>query len=115
MLKATLKAKLLFIGILATAIPLLVISVLNWRQSLRTEGIARSGTEELAYADLDHLVTSIRATCELMAGSLQHRLDTDLAVLDDDIAHSGGIRFSADEMIDWNAINQATKQAQSVK
>ncbi len=60
-----LKTKLVVIGILLTAIPLLVFSVFILGQNNRMKNAAEEGCTSLAYADLDHIARSVYSMCAI--------------------------------------------------
>lgn len=60
-----LKTKLLVVGILLTAIPLVITSLLVFRQNNQMKNVAEQESTELAYADLDHIVENVYSMCEV--------------------------------------------------
>jgi len=115
MLKAfSLKAKLLFFGILLSVGPLMVISGVTVLQNREVSRTADRGLRELAVADLDHLVQDVYVMVstqnELVQQAVNHSLNLARKVLHD----AGEVELSTAESVEWNAVNQFSKAAQSV-
>jgi methyl-accepting chemotaxis protein len=100
-----LRTKLLTIGILLTIVPLLVISVIVFRQNKIMVNVSEEGNTTLAYADLDHLTKGIYALCETQQELIQENLISSLNVAREVFKETGEIGFSQ-EAVTWNAVNQ---------
>jgi len=109
--KFALKGRLLFIGIVLTAMPLMVVAFVTWRQSVRMEAIAREGCTQLAYTDLDHMAQSIYDLCESGRLFLEQQTRTALKMAAETLARAGAVSLNEQEKVSWHAVNQFTQTA----
>jgi len=106
--KASLKIKLLGLGIVMTAVPLLAIYAVVHTQNARVSDVAQQESRKLAYADLDHIAQGIYGMCLSQQELLEQKLQNDAAVAKATLAAQGAITFD-EEQADWEATNQFTK------
>ncbi len=106
--KMSLKAKLLGLGIVMTAVPLLAIYAVVHAQNARMLAVAQQESRKLAYADLDHIAQGIYGMCLSQQELLEQKLQSDASVAKAVLAARGAISFD-DEQAEWSAINQFTK------
>jgi methyl-accepting chemotaxis protein len=111
--KAPLKTKLLGLGIVMTAVPLLAIYAVVHFQNARVLDVAQQESRKLAYADLDHIAQGIYGMCLSQQELLQQKLQNDASVAKATLAAKGAIAFE-EERIDWEATNQFTKSTTRV-
>jgi methyl-accepting chemotaxis protein len=109
MFKMKLRTKLVMCGILLTLIPILIVTAITFLQTSKMVIAAQEETEKLALADLDHIVTSVYATCQAQDELIQKEIDNSLRVAHDIFKQIGEVSFSA-ETCTWDAVNQYTKQ-----
>ncbi|MFZ2042118.1 MAG: hypothetical protein WAV08_15585, partial [Desulfobacterales bacterium] len=102
--KASLKIKLLGLGIVMTAAPLLAISAVVHTQHARVSDVAQQESRKLAYADLDHIAQGIYGMCLSQQELLEQKLQNDAAVAKATLAAQGAITFD-EEHADWEATN----------
>ncbi|HOX25795.1 MAG TPA: methyl-accepting chemotaxis protein [Candidatus Krumholzibacteria bacterium] len=112
--RLSLRSRLLLIGISITVVPLAVIIGVVITKQNQMKVAAAEECRTLAFADLDHIVTGIRAMCTTQQAVLEDNVRDGLAVARDAIASRGVVTFAADYAT-WNAVNQATKQATQVQ
>ncbi|MFY9942428.1 MAG: methyl-accepting chemotaxis protein [Desulfobacterales bacterium] len=108
--KMSLKAKLLGLGIVMTAVPLLAIYVVVHAQNARVSAVAQQESRKLAYADLDHIAQGIYGMCLSQQELLEQKLQSDASVARAILAAHGAISFD-DDQAEWVATNQFTKSA----
>ena len=108
-----LKTKLLTLGILLTALPILMATAINLYQNSKMISVTAEETEVLALNDLDHIAESVFHLCKTQQDSLQQSVDSSLNVARDVMAQSGQVNFSS-ETVPWTAVNQYTKKSESV-
>jgi len=108
--KMSLKAKLLGLGVVMTAVPLLAIYVVVHAQNARMFAVAQQESRKLAYADLDHTAQGIYGMCLSQQELLEQKLQSDASVARAILAAHGAISFD-DEQAEWVATNQYTKTA----
>ena len=107
--KMKLQTKLLTIGILLTIVPLLVVSIIVFRQNRKMVQVSDEENTKMAYADLDHIAKSIYALCETQQELIRENLVSSLNVAREVLKEAGTIGFSEEEVVIWNAINQYNK------
>ncbi|MEN6334976.1 MAG: Cache 3/Cache 2 fusion domain-containing protein, partial [Phycisphaerales bacterium] len=109
-----LQTKLLATGILITAVPLVVISAVVYRQNKRMIHVAEDGSTQLAYADLDHIAQNIYGMCRAQQQMLQANVNSGLNVARESLQEAGEIRL-ASETVTWDAVNQQSNAPQRVE
>jgi len=109
-----LQTKLLAIGILVTAVPLVVISAVVFTQNKRMTGVAEEGNTDLAYADLDHIAESIYGMCKAQQEMLQANVTASLNVARSVLDCAGEVQFSS-ETVTWDTVNQESKSSHRVE
>lgn len=108
-----LRAKLLTIGILLTAVPLLIIFATVLRQNNRMAQVAAEESAKIASDDLNHLVKGIYAACEARHDAVLDHTQAGLNVARDVLTKTGEVSF-AEETVSWDAVNQYTKLSSKV-
>ena len=108
--KKTLKSRLLTAGIALTLAPLLIMGAVVWWQNQRMEDTASSQSTQLAYADLDHIVSGVYNICLTQQKSLQKSVNEKLNVSRMVMAHEGEIHLDPEKNVTWNAVNQFNQQ-----
>lgn len=109
-----LQTKLLVIGVLVTAVPLVVISAVIFTQNKRMTNVAEKGNTELAYADLDHIAQNIYGMCKAQQEMLQANVTASLNVARNTLDGIGQVQF-ASETVAWDAMNQESKTSHRVE
>ncbi|MEN6426804.1 MAG: methyl-accepting chemotaxis protein [Phycisphaerales bacterium] len=109
-----LQTKLLAIGILVTAVPLVVISAVIFTQNRRMTTVAEKGNTDLAYADLDHIAQNIYGMCKAQQEMLQANVTASLNVARGVLTRAGDVQFAA-ETVAWDAVNQESKASLRVE
>ena len=77
-MKMKLQTKLLTFGVLLTAVPLLVVSLVILRQNSKMVSVAEVESTKMAYADLDHIANNIYSMCKSQQELLQDRVNRSL-------------------------------------
>ena len=105
----TLRTKLVTLGIVLSAMPMVILVLVAWRQNTLTQATAREGSTRMAYEDLDRLAANVYEMCGAYQPVLQQQVTASLAVARDLAKRQGNFGFSADRQFSWNAVNQFTK------
>ena len=106
----SLKRKLLLTGVLLAVIPLAVLTTIIVKQEMRMLETASEECLNLAFTDLDHIADGIYVLCETQHEVLQQNVNLGLNVTKHVMDLEGKVSFS-DETVEWEAINQFTKQS----
>ncbi|MFT3830341.1 MAG: Cache 3/Cache 2 fusion domain-containing protein [Opitutaceae bacterium] len=109
----SLRARLLLAGITLSALPLVVIAVLVYRQNNRMTAIAVEESRVLAHADLDHVARGAFALCVAQQEALSSMLQAALRTAQSTLGRAGDAALARDS-VEWTATNQLTKQAGAV-
>ena len=112
--RMSLRGRLLSIGVLLTALPLVIVATIVYFQSSRMENAASEESISLAYADLDHIAGSIHTMCATQQELLEQKLMCDLKVASDLLGSRGEVGF-AEETVRWDAVNQFTGARSTVQ
>jgi hypothetical protein len=108
-----LRTKLLVVGISLAVIPLLIISVVMFRQFGAMVDVAAVESTNLAYADLDNIATWVYSGCMMQQKMVEEKLDCALNVSNSLLAMSDA--NLAQETVAWNAVNQFDKSTLRVE
>lgn len=94
----TIGKKLLFFGILGSAIPVLIIGgIAVWEGSKNVETVSRE-CNRLATDDLDHIVLGLCGTLKSHQEELQRKIACDLNVAANELAAMGGVAFDGNKV-----------------
>jgi len=107
-----LKMKLMVYGILLSVIPLILISLISFFQDAQTAKTVRHETSNLNIANFEHLVKGVYSTCKTSQEQVQKVVNSSLNVARDIMKQQGSVELS-NEAIEWQAMNQYTKEKQS--
>lgn len=107
-----LKMKLMIYGILLSVIPLVLISLTSFFQDAQTAKIVRRETSNLTIENFEHLVKSVYATCKASQEQVQKEVNSALNVARDIMKQQGAVKLS-NETIEWQVVNQYTKEKQT--
>lgn len=125
----TLQRKLIISKLGLALVPLIAASgILLWRTDLgfrkaigATESAfhanaqrSRDALVSASMADLSHVAQDVYATCQAQQELLQQKVTNDLNVARKCVEDAGGIAF-APEMVNWDAVNQTTKESVRVE
>ncbi|OHB47849.1 MAG: hypothetical protein A2Y10_11280 [Planctomycetes bacterium GWF2_41_51] len=103
-----LSTKLVVTGILATIIPLLIVSAVTFVGNQKMVKVAEKSATELAFADLDHIAQNVHGMCTNQAEFLKLHMDKCLSAAQE-ILKKSNVTFESNEMVVWNAVNQLNK------
>lgn len=110
----SLRAKLMIIGVTLSTIPVMVVGAIVYRQNTQMTTIAAEESSKMAYADLDHMAKGIMAMCESQQEVLQQHVNNGLNVAENLVSKGGGVRLATDQQVEWDAVDQYSKQARKV-
>lgn len=108
-----LKMKLMIYGILLSVIPIVLISLISFFQDAQTENFVKRETSDLTIANFEHLVKGVYSTCKTSQEQVQKEVDSSLNVARDIMKQHGPVELS-NETIEWQAVNQYTKEKQTL-
>ncbi len=111
--KISLQAKLLILGGVLTALPMVTLTFFVLWQNQKMVDVAAEESAQLAVTDLDHIVTNVLAMCEIQEDFLQKKMLSDLAVARGLMRETGAVRLTS-EQVQWSAVNQFTHDVRSV-
>ncbi len=109
-----LRTRLLFFGIVLTALPLLVVSGLTYLQNQKMVRLSTDEISKLAYADMQHVLEGIYGTCSTRNHAVQDHVKAGLNVARDQVRKTGAVSF-LQETVKWNAVNQFNNASQPVE
>ncbi len=111
----SLKFKLIALGVILSVTPLLVVATSTFYQNRHMTGAASDGLSQLAHESLHHTVSGIRTMVATQNELLQESVIHDLNVARRLMRDGGGLFLDFAETATWQAINQYTKQKQSIE
>ena len=112
-MKMKLQTKLLTFGVLLTAVPLLVVSLVILRQNSKMVNVAETESTKLAYADLDHIANNITTMCKAQQEAMQDRVNRSLDAARY-VLEETSVGFATDSVA-WDAVNQGTGASSRVE
>jgi methyl-accepting chemotaxis protein len=111
--KMKLQTKLLVIGIVLTVLPLAAVSLVILAQNQKMVKAADEESMKLAYADLDHIAQSTYTLCQVQQDTVQKSVNSALSVARHVMQQAGSLHLD-DEIVSWDAANQATNASSKV-
>ena len=108
-----LKIKLMVFGILLSIVPLILISLISFFQDSQSEKIVEHETSNLAIENFENLVKGVYLTCKTSQEQVQDAVNRSLNVARDIMKQQGDVELS-NETIEWQAVNQYTKDKQTL-
>jgi methyl-accepting chemotaxis protein len=105
-----LKRKLVLIGLLIVSFPLAIIAAVTLHFNDKMAGIAQQETSRLAEATLDNIVTGVYNVCEARHKAVLEQVVSGINIAAKMLRETGKVSFSG-ESVEWNAVNQYTKDA----
>jgi len=112
-IRLSLKSRILVACAIMLIVPLVIISGVTVVKQNKMQQEAAVSCRNLAFADLDHVVTGIHAMCASQQAVLEDGVGDGLAVTSHIMNNLGDVSF-ADETVAWTAVNQYTKSSSTV-
>ncbi len=109
-----LRTKIFLIGGILTVVPLLTVSILSYFSNAEIGTIASQNSVIQADTDLEHIAGGILGMCDLQEKMLNSTLDTAIDFAWHEVGKLGEASLSKDT-VEWQAVNQYTKQSQAAK
>ncbi len=110
----TIRMKLIIAGVVATIIPLLLIAAIAMWKAEQAEEIAADAVEQLARNQNEGIVSGIVAMVTSMQEVLEQKTISDLNVARDILRRTGRVHF-AEETVQWQAINQFSREQTTLR
>jgi hypothetical protein len=104
------RSKLIVLGTVLTGAPLVLFGAATWWQSAQFRAAAVQGSQNLAHADLDHIVQNVYRLCEEARASLERSLVENLSVASAELERAGNLHLDSGSTVSWEARNQFTKE-----
>lgn len=103
------RTKLVLLGAIASIIPLILMLTTVVRQNTKVVRTGEEKSQELAYADLEHIVDNLYTLAESHQEVTQKNINASLKVAKDLMTRYGQLSFSQ-ENVPWQAKNQFSKE-----
>ncbi len=114
-MKLSLQTRLLIQGAIFTIIPALIIFLGVYIQNNKIRESVLEETEKLVNSDLKHITEGVYSLCEIQQEVLENFVGKSLDVAHKLVDVSGGFRINTDSLQAWEAINQFSKEKQSIE
>ncbi len=111
----SLKAKLLTAGLGVAVGPLAIVAVFLYSQADVISGLAREEIVEQGHQQMEKEIGGIIDTVEITQELLQQNVKTLLSFASDKLDQLGGLRFSEQDTVEWDAVNQYNGLQRTVK
>ena len=112
--KCTLQTKLVMLGIVMTLIPLMVVSLLVFKQNRTIAEVTKIENTKLAYADLEHMARNVYALCQTQQEVIQANVNSSLNVARETMVSIGSVVLDSNSTVNWNAVNQYTNASMAI-
>lgn len=112
--RLSLKVRLITIGTLLAIIPLSLITGITLWQFATTLQVATTETDKLASNALTQIAEGVYNICQTQQETIEMELNNAIHVAEDVIARNQGLNLNNQEMVKWKAVNQFTKESQSL-
>lgn len=110
----TIRSKLIFVGIVATIIPLIIIAGVATWQANRAEAIAADEMLRIAIDNNESILAGIVSMVTSQQEVLEQKVVSDLNVARDVLQRTGTVSFDR-ERLRWRAVNQFTRQESTLQ
>lgn len=111
----SLKSKLLLSGTLLTVIPLIVVLFIYSITASQKSDLMQQEIDRISTADLDHIIKGVYSMVETQHAILVQSLEHNLDVVKYLVEEEGGITENQGRLIQWDAVNQITKEKSSIE
>ena len=111
---AKLKTKLLTIGLLLSTVPLVVLSIIVFRQNKAVVSTTGQESTKLAFAGVDNIAKAVYAMCETQHEGVLQNVNHSLDVARDALQNTGKVNLSQ-ETVAWDAVNQLSNDSVHVE
>ena len=108
-----LKTKLLLLGCILGIVPMLVVGYFVETQNKAIVGVAEEAVFKLAQDDFRHVLEQVYTLAETHYEATVSDLEANLNMARELVAREGGFRRTP-ETLNWTAVNQFTKERQSI-
>lgn len=115
MMKFSLRAQLISIGLLSVAIPLGLVAGFSWMQGRKTAAFTERETTQMVDDQFSHLVQGVVELVRLAEQQLDAQLRMQLRIAEDILARRSGVTLSNDSLVEWKASNQLSGQERTVR
>jgi hypothetical protein len=106
--------KLLILGSVLTAAPLLLFGSVMWQSNQRLHEIAYAGCLHAAEADLDHIADGVYRLCDDGRSALERQVRENLYSARVLMDEAGAMQIGTERTVSWEARNQFTKTVSTV-
>jgi len=107
----TLRKKLLLFGVLVSFIPMMLCLTVSGISNTQITNLATEKNLFLINMDLDHIVSNVMNMCQAQNGIVLQMLSSALKLSNRIIDQQGNFSIKSDKKVQWNAINQFTKES----
>ena len=109
--KKTLRFKLIFFSLVIVILPVICVFTAAYVNNRNMEEIAIAQTNKLAFADLDHIATSVYVMAKSQNQLAGDMIENAIRIAKNLLVEKGGVSMDKGHMVAWNAVNQFTKEA----
>ena len=109
--KKTLRLKLILFSLLIVILPAIGLFVAAYVNNSHLESMVVKQVDEMARADLDHIVTNVYAMAQSQNQLAQEMIENAMRISKNILKEKGAVTIDGSRLVEWNAVNQFTKQA----
>ncbi|GAB4331268.1 MAG: hypothetical protein Kow0037_07720 [Calditrichia bacterium] len=113
-MKLMVKHKIIGLGLLATLIPVLIITSLIFVKKSSTAHDVKAELDNIGRSELSQIAKDVYGICEVAHDLLDKQVRASLNIAISKMEDFGKARVSSGRMVQWQAINQFTGQSQTV-
>jgi len=114
MMKMTLKRKIIGLAVLAAILPVVVMIILMGSFQSSVSELASKELGDVAMANMAQIAKDVYGLCETSNDLIQKKINNGLNVAGNILKQHKGIE-TGKEKVDWDAVNQITKQSQKIE
>ena len=108
--KKTLRFKLIVFSLLIVILPTLCLFSAAYINNSNLKETVIQQTNEMAHDDLDHIVSNVYAMAQSQNQLAEEMIENAMKISESILKEKGDVSFDEKNMIDWNAVNQFTKE-----
>lgn len=111
----SLQFRLLITGIACTLVPLILIGVVTQYEGKQIASVSKDAMLELAHSELTNMNRDALSQVAIVRKLLENQVSKSLGVARDELQERGGFLLDPNEKVEWEAINQFSKNKSKIR
>lgn len=109
----TIKSRLVLMGFIFTALPLLLFAAIAYSQNIKMRKLAADSNKAQSISELKHIVNGVYNMLTAQQELLQHTVNANLNLASDTLKEEGGLSTTVNKL-SWDAVNQFNNETVNI-